>query len=120
MGYEVRRSAQSDRDLDLIFDHLFRAYLSFGDTIAEANARTVRRVRQIHADMEALGKAPFQGTCERLPLSDIRHVTKNRAVFYFEINEADSTLLVLAIFLSGQDHQSHMIERLTNKTATDS
>lgn len=119
MGYEVRRSAESDRDLDLIFDHLIGAYMGFGDSLTDAHQRTTRRLLQIHADLEKLGDGPHRGTRDAPMGPKLRHVTRNRAVFYFEISETDRVIQVLAIFLSGQNHQLHMLERLANPDRRD-
>ncbi|MCO6180125.1 type II toxin-antitoxin system RelE/ParE family toxin [Ciceribacter sp. RN22] len=112
MAYEVRRSAESDRDLDLIFDHLVNSYLSFGDSIVEAFSRATARVRRIEADMDALAHAPYQGTLWPEVATGLRHVTKNRAIFYFDVDDERQLVRVLAIFFGGQDHQRLMLVRL--------
>ena len=43
----------------------------------------------------------------------LRHVTKNRAVIYFDVYEATQSIRVIAVFFGGQDHQRHMLKRLS-------
>ena len=112
MSFEVLRSQTSDRDLGLIFDHLFESYLSLGDTAGEALDRAASRVRSIEADMEGLDRAPFQGTRREDLLPGLRQVTKDRAIFYFLADETAGQVRILAVFFGGQDHLSHMLRRL--------
>ncbi|MEM9523702.1 MAG: type II toxin-antitoxin system RelE/ParE family toxin [Pseudomonadota bacterium] len=112
MVYDVLRSEASDRDLDLIFDHLFETYVDFGEAPGEALARAGDRVRAIEDEMEALGRQPFQGTlCPNLA-SGWRRVTKNRVIIYFTVDEQAATVRILAVFFGGQDHRRHMLKRL--------
>ena len=112
MAFEVVRSRASDRDLEAIFDHLAATYQAFGDTLAEALDRAAARVRAIEDDMERLGRTPFQGTRREELRPSLRQVTRNRAIFYFEVDEAAEELRVLAVFFGGQDHVAQMLRRL--------
>ena len=112
MAFEVVRSRASDRDLEAIFDHLVTTYQGLGDTPAEALDRAAARVRAIEDDMERLGRAPFQGTLREALRPGLRQVTRNRAVFYFEVEEAAGRVRVLAVFFGGQDHVARMLRRL--------
>jgi hypothetical protein len=38
--------------------------------------------------------------------------TRNRAVFYFEVEEATGQVRVLAVFFGGQDHVARMLRSL--------
>ena len=117
MAFKVLRSTQTDQDLGLILDHLIQSYLDLGDALPAAFTRAARRVESIEADMEALHKAPFQGTLLPEILPDLRRVTKNKAVFYFDVDEAEKTVRILAVFFGGQDHQRHMLKRLSSGPA---
>jgi plasmid stabilization system protein ParE len=97
----------------LIFDHLFETYQDLGDPPDEAFERAAARIRSIEGDMEALGRAPFQGTLWRELLPDLRWVTKNRAIFYFQIDESAAVVRVLAVFFGGQDHRMKMLLRVS-------
>lgn len=112
MGYELFRSADCERDLEFIFDHLVEAYQNFGDPIELALTRAEERVRGIEDALLSLSNAPHQGTLRPELGSDIRNVTKDRAIIYFQITETPKRVLVLAIFFGGQDHRRHMLKRL--------
>ncbi|WP_377293257.1 type II toxin-antitoxin system RelE/ParE family toxin [Rhizobium sp. SG2393] len=112
MAYDVVRSAACERDLDLIFDHLIDSYQQTGDSLRDAFRRAEQRLLGIQDDMAALGKAPFQGTIMTGIEGNLRHVTKNRAIFYFDVDEARAEIRVLAVFFGGQNHQRHMLARL--------
>jgi plasmid stabilization system protein ParE len=112
MAFEVVRSRASDRDLELIFDHLTETYQALGDPVETALERAAARVRAIEDDMEGLGRAPFQGTLREHVLPGLRQVTKNRAIFYFVIDEAAGQVRILAVFFGGQDYLTHMLRRI--------
>ena len=101
MAYRVERSEQSARDLEAIFDFLFDAATGFGDDPQEA----------FEDAMQALGKAPHQGALRPDLLPGIRNFTKDRAIFYFDVNDAEKSIRVLAVFFGGQDHQRAMLVR---------
>ena len=112
MAYEVLWAEDIDRDLELIFDFLAAATESFGESNEDAFNRAVQRSAEIEAEMKALGNAPHQGTL-RPHLGDaVRNVTKNRAVYYFEVDDTRQVLRILAVFFGGQDHKSHVLLRL--------
>lgn len=112
MGFKVLRSAACDNDLETIFDYLFLTYQELGDTAAEALERAADRVLEIETALEALGEIPFQGTLEPWIMEGLRHVTKERAIFYFIVDEPAQKLRVFAVFFGGQDHRSHLLERI--------
>ena len=112
MAFEVVRSAACSRDLGLILEHLVEAYSAFGEPLPDAFDRAARRIRAIEADMMSLGEAPFQGTVRPALAPGLRQVTKNKAIFYFDIDEMRGEVRVLAVFFGGQDHQRHMLSRL--------
>ncbi|MGI9504401.1 MAG: type II toxin-antitoxin system RelE/ParE family toxin [Geminicoccaceae bacterium] len=113
MGYRVLRSVACDHDLSLIFDHLFATYQNLGDAPDESFERPSARIRAIEDDMEAIGRMPIQGTLWPDLLSELRWVTKNRAIFYFQVDETASVVRVLAVFFGGQDHWMKMLLRLS-------
>ena len=112
MVFDVVRSRASDRDLELLFDHLVEVHQALGDPVAEAFGRAAARVRAVEADMERLGQAPRQGTPREDLRPGLRQVTRNRAVFHFELEEDRKELRVLAVFFGGQDHLGRMLARL--------
>ncbi|SFA89080.1 hypothetical protein SAMN03159496_00754 [Rhizobium sp. NFR07] len=112
MAYKVIRSEDCDRDLNLIFRHFVDSYVALGDPVTDAFDRAIRRIATVEDDMESLAIAPHQGSREPKMLPGLRHVTKNRAVFYFQLDEMSETLRVVAVFFGGQDHYKRMLKRL--------
>lgn len=100
------------RDLDQIFDHLMDSYIQFGDNPETAFERASSRLDDIVEDISALGSVPHQGTLQPHVLPRLRRVTKNRAVVYFDVDDDQARVEVLAVFFGGQDHQQHMIKRI--------
>ena len=47
-------------------------------------------------------------------LPGLRRLTKNQAVFYFNVDEGEKTVRILAVFFGGQDHLRHMLTRLVS------
>lgn len=112
MAWTVERAEDTDRDLEAIFDFLFEAALGFGDGPAEAFDRAAARLAVIEQAMLGLGRAPHQGVTDPDLPSGLRHATKDRAIFYFELDEAARRVRVLAVFFGGQDHRRAMLIRL--------
>ncbi|WP_371808987.1 type II toxin-antitoxin system RelE/ParE family toxin [Ruegeria sp. HKCCD7255] len=67
---------------------------------------------EIQKSLESLIKAPHQGTLRPHLGHNIRNVTKNKAIIYFEVNDDELVVRVLAIFYSGQNHDAHILLRL--------
>jgi plasmid stabilization system protein ParE len=114
MAFEIVRSHDSIKDLDLIFDHLVASYSNLGDAPADAVNRAAGRIRIIRAEMESIANAPYQGTVLNHMAIGLRSVTKNNAAFYFDVDGPAQTVRILAIFFGGQDHRQHMLKRLGN------
>lgn len=76
--------------------------------------RAGRRILSIEDEILSLVKTPHQGTLRPEFMDGLRNVTKNKAVFYFVVDEAQETVRLLAAFFGGQDHQRHMLSRLLN------
>ena len=112
MAYKVLRSRDSDRDLELIFDHLVESYNALGDSYESALDRAAIRLIQIEDGLSELAKAPFQGTLRPDLMPGQRNVTEDRAVIYFTVDEDRQEVRILAVFFGGQDHQRHMLRRL--------
>lgn len=112
MTYRIERSSPAERDLDAIFDFLIESYLYFGDDVARAFDRATARVERIKEDLRSLGRTPHQGTRDDQFSPSLRHVTKDRAVFHFTVDDDARVVRVLAVFFGGQDHQRAMLRRL--------
>lgn len=116
MGFKLVRSTAFDQDLDLIHDHLITSYIELGDAFPEAFSRAERRIDAIETDLDALAKSPYQGTLSPDIMPELRHVTKNRAIFYFQVDDERQTIVVLAVFFGSQDHGRHIQKRLDRAT----
>jgi plasmid stabilization system protein ParE len=112
MPYKVERSVDTDADLEAIFDFLVQSYVEFGEAKADAIERAAKRLDVIEEAMLALGKIPHQGTKRDDILPGLRSVTKDRAIFYFDVDDKARRVRVLAIFFGGQDHRRAMLKRL--------
>jgi plasmid stabilization system protein ParE len=112
MAFEIVRSRDSLKDLNLIFDHLVDTYISLGDAPADAVNRAADRIRVIRADMNAIANPPYQGTLLNHMAAGLRCVAKNNAAFYFDVEGSAQVVRILAIFFGGQDHRRHMLKRL--------
>ena len=112
MAFKVMRSTRFADDLDRIHDHLIESYIRLGDPFSDAFDRAEARIQAIEMDLETLAQAPYQGTLSPEIAPGLRHVTKNRAIFYFQVDEARQVILVLAVFFGGQDHGQHIMDRL--------
>lgn len=115
MAYRVERAGDTDRDLEAIFDFLFESFLAFGEDAGDAFEHASRRVLAVEDAMVSLGKTPHQGTL-RPELGDgLRNVTKERAVFYFDVDDETAVVRILAVFYGAQDHQRRMLLRLLGR-----
>lgn len=112
MKYAVERSRDVERDLAAIFDFLLESYLAFGEDHATAFDRAADRIREIERATSSLGAVPHQGTLREDILPGIRSVTKDRAIFYFDVHDDRHLVRILAVFFGGQDHQRRMLRRL--------
>ena len=112
MRFRIEFSAEAERDFALIFDHLFESYRSFGESLEAALDRCEDRIRDIRREADRLAEAPFRGESHGDLLPGLRHLTIDRAIYWFDVNEAEQRVRVLAIFFGGQDHVRHMLTRL--------
>ena len=112
--YRVSRAADLTRDLDLIEEHLVRAYQEFGDDIGNATERASARIDEALTYMRTFATHPHRGT-EQPPIRPgIRTVNNKNFVIYFEIEEASSEVRILATFFGGTDHRRQIMDRLRN------
>nr|WP_240989375.1 type II toxin-antitoxin system RelE/ParE family toxin [Salipiger mangrovisoli] len=99
----------------MIFDFVAESAESLGETAETAHDMAARRIRAILDAMEGLGRAPHQGTLRPELGAATRHVTKDRAIFYFEVDDLGEELRILAVFFGGQDHDRHILLRLLSR-----
>ena len=112
MRFTIEFSAEAERDFALIFDHLFESYRSFGDKVEASLDHCEDRIHEIRRNADRLEDAPHRGEGHDELLPGLRHLTSDRAVCWFVLDEADQRVRVLAIFFGGQDHVHQMLTRL--------
>ena len=115
MAFRLAFSAAAERDLSLIFDHLFDSYCSFGESPGEAVSHAAERVRSIRGSADRICIAPDRGTKRDDIFSGLRHLTIERAIFWYEIDDSEAVVRVLAVFFGGQDHIRRMMLRLLER-----
>ncbi len=112
MRFRIEFSAEAERDFDLIFDHLFESYCSFGTRVEAALDHCEDRIREIREGADQLCAAPYRGGRHDDLLPGLLHLTIDRAICWFDVNEAEQRVRILAIFFGGHDHVRHMLTRL--------
>ena len=112
MVFSLEFSAEAEHDFELIFDHLLRSYLDFGESLESALDHAGARVLEIRAAAERILTAPQRSEHHDDILPGSRHLSIGRATYWFEVDETLRTVRVLAVFFGGQDHVRHMMIRL--------
>lgn len=110
-NWRVEVSVEALLDLRGIEQHLEESHLDFGESPGTAIERAQRRSDAILERAMRLPETPHIG--QRVPQfgAGMRRVTLDRAVYYFTTERLPETVSVVAIFLSGQDHQARMLAR---------
>lgn len=70
------------------------------------------RVFAIEAGFARLAKAPHRGTRHTIGDRTYRHITIDRAIYWFTLDEGAQVLRIEAIFFGGQDHLDRMFTRM--------
>ena len=112
MAWKVEFSVDAEADLELILDHLFESYVSFGESADEAFARASVRLAGIIDAADRIGTAPRRGTIRDEVASWLRNLTTDGAIYWFDLDERRKAVRILAVFFGGQDHVRHMLARL--------
>jgi len=112
--YRVSRAQGITNDLDLIEEHLVKAYQDFGEGLEHATERAAARIDEALGYMRTFATHPHRGTEHPAIRSGLRTVTHKNFVFYFEIDEALSEVRILATFFGGADHRRQIMDRLRN------
>ena len=112
MAFRLEFSAEAEHDFGLIFDHLLRSYLDFGESLESALDHAAARVLEVRTAAERILTAPHRGERHDDTLPGLRHLTIGRAIYWFDVDEAGRTVRVLAVFFGRQDHVRHMMTRL--------
>lgn len=112
MPYRIEFAEASERDLELIFDHLFESYLSFGESTDQALEHAGQRITGIRAAAERLTLFPERGASRDDILPGLRFMVMERAIYWYDVDDKARKIGVLAIFFGGQDHIRRMLIRL--------
>lgn len=112
MPYRIEFAEASERDLELIFDHLLESYLSFGERTVPALEHAAGRIRDIRAAAQSLTLFPERGIVRGDILPGLRVMVMDLAIFWYDIDEQARTVRVFGMFFGGQDHIRRMLIRL--------
>lgn len=112
MPWEIEFSAAAERDLELIFFHLADSFVEFGTSRSAAAEQALARVQNIRDKAGRIASAPQRGEAHDELLPGLRHLTLDKAIYWFLVDEKQGRVRVLAIFYGGQDHQRQMLLRL--------
>lgn len=112
MAFRLEFSADAERDFELIFDHLLRSYLDFGERLDSAIDHAGRRVLEIRAAAKGILIAPHRGERHDDVLPGLRHLSIGRAIYWFDVDDERRVVSILAVFFGGQDHVRHMMRRM--------
>ncbi len=113
-NYRVRRAADVIGDLDLIEEHLVKNYHEFGEDLENAVERAAARIDDALVHMRTFVTHPDRGTEHAEIRPGIRTVTNKNFIFYFEVDDLSSEVMILAIFFGGVDHRQQIMDRLRN------
>lgn len=110
--WTIEYSVHAEQDLELIAQHLFDAYCTFGEPGPQAYAHVEARIRGLNAAVQRLVDTPFIGTLRADLLPGLRYLRRDGAAIWFVPVEERQAILVLAIFFGSQDHMRRMLARL--------
>lgn len=112
MRFAIEFSTDAERDFDLIFDHLFESYVSFGEGVEDALNHAAQRLMEIRRAADRLVRSPLRGTARDDASPGVRFLAIRRAVYWFDVDQTARKVRILAVFFGGQDHVRHMLVRL--------
>lgn len=115
MAWTIEDAPRVETDLEAIFDHLFASHLIFGNSEREAAMLAAQRVDGIARARLGLARAPYRGIRHDIGGLHFRHVTIDRAIYWFTLDEGHAVLRIEAIFFGGQDHAGRMFARVTSE-----
>ncbi|MDE3819759.1 type II toxin-antitoxin system RelE/ParE family toxin [Sinorhizobium meliloti] len=110
--WTLEYSEDAERDFELIFDHLFDAYVELGHSPDEAVERTAERIRKLRVEIDRLVDTLYVGTLRPDIHSGIRFLRRDKAAIWFLRAEHSRTIIVAAIFYGAQDHIRNMLARM--------
>lgn len=110
--WKVELAANAVDDLSLIFDHLFKTYRDLGEPDDVAFERAAARVTGIQDSALNLANNPYRGTRRDEMGENLRNITINKAIIWFQLDEDRKCVRILAFFFGGQDHIRYMLLRM--------
>lgn len=112
MAYQIEFTKQARSDVVGLVDHLTESYRSFGENQVEAFLRAERRLEQIDTDLRRIALAPHRGARSLDFAPHLRHLTLNRIIYWFEVDDASEVIRIIAVFFGAKDHLLTMQQRL--------
>lgn len=110
--WALEYSENAEHDFELIFDHLFNAYLELGDPLEDAVERAAERIGRLRLEISRLIETPYIGTLRSDIHPEVRFLRRDKAAIWFLPVENSRTIIVAAIIYGAQDHIRHMLARL--------
>ena len=87
--WTVEFDEEAEHDLALIFDHLFETYKDLGEPDETAFERASARIRGIRESAVNLVSNPYQGTRQEAIGLNLRNITINKAIIWFQLKRSD-------------------------------
>jgi toxin ParE1/3/4 len=112
MSWAIELSTAAERDLEHLFYHLADRFVEFGSSRQEAAAQALDGVQHIRDSAERLADAPHRGATHDDLLPGSLHLTLEKAIYWFLVDEEKGRVGVLAIFYGGRRHQRKILLRL--------
>lgn len=112
MAWRLEVSPSAADDFELIFEHLFESYQSFGEPPGDAFEHAATRIRQIRREAERILAAPERGTRHDDVLLGCRSLAFGKATYWFIAAPEREVVTLLAVFFGGQDQRRRMLIRL--------
>ena len=114
LAWKIEESPRAQADLRAIFRHLYDVHRrDFGSEAGVARDLAAARVQAISKGRHRIAGAPHRGTRHAIGGLDLRHVTIDRAIYWFTLHEDAQVVRIEGIFHGGQDHLGRMLARLT-------
>lgn len=102
MRVAIEFSADAGRDFDLIFDHLFESYLTFGESAEAALDHAAQRTMDIRKAADRLASFPLWGAGRDDILPGIRFLAIGWAIYWFDVDQNLRKVRILAVFFGGR------------------
>ena len=113
MAWRTELGLQAQIDKADLFDRRYEhRRANSGESITDAADAAEAFINHIESAIARLGNMPHVGTRHEHVLIGLRHVTIDRVILWFLVDDESRTVRVLGIFHGGQDHFGRMMRRL--------